>query len=180
MIKNLVISVLLIIVILFLISAPSYNKGEMIIKTDTVFQQKTFTKYKRGNDIQSYIIKTDSLYIPVHDTILVIKDYLTSKAYADTIRIDTQLSVFIYDTIAQNKIQGRSVTANMQEKTIYITNTIRPKDKPALYLGFLADMRQDNKQIGIGIGAAIKTANKGVIALNASTNNYSIGYYLKF
>jgi hypothetical protein len=180
MIKNLVISVLLIIVILFLISAPSYNKSEMIVKTDTVFQQKTFTKYIKGNTIPFVVLDTTFLIDQVHDTITIVKDYLNAKVYSDSIRIDSQLSVFIHDTIAQNKIQGRSVTANMQQKTIYVTNTIRPKDKTALYLGFLADMRQDNKQIGIGIGMAIKTSNKGVITLNASTNNYSIGYYLKF
>lgn len=180
MIKNLAIAVLLLVVILFLISAPAYNKSEVIVKTDTVYQQKTFTKYIKGNRIPFVVLDTTYLIDQVHDTITIVKDYLTAKAYADSIRIDTQLSVFIYDTIFQNKIQGRSIVANMQQKTIYVTNTIRAKDKTALYLGFLADMRQDNKQLGVGIGMAIKTANKGVITLNASTNNYSLGYYLKF
>lgn len=180
MIKNIAIAVLLFIVIMFLINAPSYTKNEVVIKTDTVYQQKTYTKYKKGKSIPFVVLDTTYLTNEVHDTITIVKDYLTAKAYADTIRIDTQMSVFIYDTINRNKIQGRSVGVDYKEKTIYITNTIQAKNKTALYLGFLGDMRQDNRQMGVGIGMAIKTANKGVITLNATTLNYSLGYYLKF
>jgi hypothetical protein len=180
MTKNLVIAVLLIVVALFLFSDPSYNGGSVTIVRDTVYQQKTFTKYKKGNDIQSYIIKTDSVYIPIHDTVQVLTDYMRKYAYSDTIHLDTNNVVFIQDTITQNKIVGRSVGLNIQEKTIYITKTITPKDKTAVYFGFLTDLRQENKQLGVGVGLAIKTPKKGVITLNATTNNYSLGYYLKF
>ncbi len=180
MTKNLVIAVLLIVVALFLFSDPSYNGGSVTIVRDTVYQQKTFTKYKKGNDIQSYIIKTDSVYIPIHDTVQVLTDYMRKYAYSDTIRFDTNNIVYIQDTVIQNKIVGRSVGLNIQEKTIYITKTIQPKDKTAVYFGFLTDLRQENKQLGVGVGVAIKTPKKGVITLNATTNGYSLGYYLKF
>lgn len=180
MTKNLVIAVLLIVVALFLFSDPSYNGGSVTIVRDTVYQQKTFTKYKKGNDIQSYIIKTDSVYIPIHDTVQVLTDYMRKYAYSDTICFDTNNIVYIQDTVTQNKIVGRSVGLNIQEKTIYITKTIQPKDKTAVYFGFLTDLRQENKQLGVGVGVAIKTSKKGVITLNATTNSYSLGYYLKF
>jgi hypothetical protein len=180
MIKNIAIAILLIVVILFLINSPSYTKDQIIVKTDTVYQEKTFVKYKKGGLIPFVVLDTTFITNLIHDTITIVKDYNQVKAYADSIRIDTQLSVFIYDTISQNKITGRSIGVNFKEKTIYVTNTIKAKDKTALYLGFLGDMRQDNRQMGIGIGMAIKTANKGVITLNATTNNYSLGYYLKF
>ena len=64
MIKNFVIAVLLVVVILFLITNPTY-KSSVIVKVDTLYQQKIFTKYKKGSDIYSYIIKTDSVYIPL-------------------------------------------------------------------------------------------------------------------
>ena len=178
MTKNLVIAVLLIVVALFLFSDPSYNGGSVTIVRDTVYQQKTFTKYKKGNDIHSYTILTDSVHI--HDTVEVLTDYMRKYAYSDTIRFDTNNVVFIQDTVTQNKIVGRSVGLNIQEKTIYITKTIQPKDKTALYFGFLTDLRQENKQLGVGVGVAIKTPKKGVITLNATTNSYSLGYYLKF
>ena len=182
MIKNLVIAVLLIVVALFLFSDPSYNGGSVTIVRDTVYQQKTFTKYKKGKDIQSYIILSDTLSdtLQVRDTIYVLSDYMRKYAYSDTIQLDTNKVVYIQDTVTQNKIVGRSVGLNIQEKTIYITKTITPKDKTAVYFGFLTDLRQDNKQLGVGIGVAIKTPKKGVITLNATTNSYSLGYYLKF
>lgn len=178
MIKNIVIAVLLVVIALFLFTDPSYNGGSVTIVHDTVYQQKTFTKYKKGNDIYSYIIDTD--YVKIHDTVEVLTDYMRKYAYSDTIKIDTNKIVYIQDTISQNKILGRSVGLNIQEKTIYITKTIQPKDKTALYFGFLTDLRQSNNQFGVGVGLAIKTPKKGVIMLNATTNNYSLGYYLKF
>ncbi len=180
MIKNLVIAVLLIVVALFLFSDPSYNGGSVTIVRDTVYQQKTFTKYKKGNDIHSYTILTDSVQIPIHDTVEVLTDYMRKYAYSDTIKLDTNKIVYIQDTVTQNKIIGRSVGLNIQEKTIYITKTITPKDKTSVYFGFLTDLRQYNKQFGVGVGVAIKTPKKGVITLNATTNSYSLGYYLKF
>ena len=180
MIKNLVIAVLLIVVALFLFSDPSYYGGSVTIVRETDYQQKTFTKYKKGNDIHSYTILTDSVQIPIHDTVEVLTDYMRKYAYSDTIQIDTNNVVFIQDTVTQNKIVGRSVGLNIQEKTIYITKTITPKDKTAVYFGFLTDLRQENKQLGVGVGVAIKTPKKGVITLNATTNSYSLGYYLKF
>jgi hypothetical protein len=180
MIKNLVIAVLLVVVVLFLFSEPTYNKGSVTIVRDTVYQQKTFTKYKKGNDIYSYIIKTDSVQNYVHDTVKIISDYSRVYAYSDTINIDTNNVVYVQDTISQNRILGRGFSAKLSEKTVYVTKTIQHKDRTAVYFGFLGDMRQDNRQLGVGVGIAIKTPKKGVITANATTNGYSLGYYLKF
>lgn len=180
MIKNLVIAVLLVVVVLFLFSEPTYNKGSLTIVRDTVYQQKTFTKYKKGNNIHSYTILTDSVLIPVHDTIKILSDYSRVYAYSDTINIDTNNVVYVNDTISQNRILGRGFSAKLSEKTVYVTKTIQPKDRTAVYFGFLGDMRQDNRQFGAGVGIAIKTPKKGVITANATTNGYSLGYYLKF
>ena len=154
MIKNFVIAVLLVVVILFLITNPTY-KSSVIVKTDTLYQQKTFTKYKKGSDIYSYL---------------------------DTIRLDTNNVVFIQDTITQNRIIGRGFSANLSEKTIIETRTITPKPKNALYLGLLADLRQDKSLQGVGIGAMLKVKDRALIGLNLKTGqsvNYGFGFYLK-
>ena len=177
MIKNFVIAVLLVVVILFLITNPTY-KSSVIVKIDTLYQQKTFTKYKKGSDIYSYIIKTDSVFIPVHDTIKIISDYSRVYSYLDTIRLDTNNVVFI----TQNKIIGRGFSANLSEKTIIETRTITPKPKNALYLGVLADLRQDKSLQGVGIGAMLKVKDRALIGLNLKTGqsvNYGFGFYLK-
>ena len=171
MIKNFVIAVLLVVVILFLITNPTY-KSSVIVKTDTLYQQKTFTKYKKGSDIYSYVIKTDSVFIPVHDTIKIISDYSRVYSYLDTIRLDTNNVVFIQDTITQNKIIGRGFSANLSEKTIIQTRTITPKPKNALYLGVLADLRQDKSLQGVGIGLMLKVKERAVIGLGFDSNNF--------
>lgn len=179
MIKNFVIAVLLVVVILFLITNPTY-KSSVIVKTDTLYQQKTFTKYKKGSDIYSYIIKTDSVFIPVHDTIKIVSDYSRVYSYLDTIRLDTNNVVFIQDTITQNRIIGRGFSANLSEKTIIETRTITPKPKNALYLGVLADLRQDKSLQGVGIGLMLKVKDRAVIGLGFDSNNFiRTSFYFK-
>ena len=179
MIKNFVIAVLLVVVILFLITNPTY-KSSVIVKTDTLYQQKTFTKYKKGSDIYSYIIKTDSVFIPVHDTIKIVSDYSRVYSYLDTIRLDTNNVVFIEDTITQNRIIGRGFSANLSEKTIIETRTITPKPKNALYLGVLADLRQDKSLQGVGIGLMLKVKDRALIGVGFDSNNFiKTSFYFK-
>jgi hypothetical protein len=179
MIKNFVIAVLLVVVILFLITNPTY-KSSVIVKTDTLYQQKTFTKYKKGSDIYSYIIKTDSVFIPIHDTIKIVSDYSRVYSYLDTIRLDTNNVVFIQDTITQNKIIGRGFSANLSEKTIIETKTITPKPKNTLYLGVLTDLRQDKSLQGVGIGVMLKVKDRALIGLGFDSNNFiRTSFYFK-
>ena len=179
MIKNFVIAVLLVVVILFLITNPTY-KSSVIVKTDTLYQQKTFTKYKKGSDIYSYVIKTDSVFIPVHDTIKIVSDYSRVYSYLDTIRLDTNNVVFIKDTITQNRIIGRGFSANLSEKTIIETRTITPKPKNALYLGVLADLRQDKSLQGVGIGLMLKVKDRALIGVGFDSNNFiRTSFYFK-
>jgi hypothetical protein len=186
MIKNLVIVILLIIIALFIFSEPVYKGATINIVHDTVYQQKTFTKYKKGNEIHSYTILTDSVQIPVqftvHDTIEVLTDYMRKYAYSDTIKIDSNNIVFIQDTISQNKILARGFSAKLSEKTIIETRTITPKVKNALYLGIITDFRQDKTIDNLGIGAIYRVKNKALIGLNLKTGEsvkYGFGFYLK-
>jgi hypothetical protein len=182
MIKNIVIAILLVVVALFLFSDPSYNGGSVTIVRDTVYQQKTFTQFKKGKDIHSYTILTDSVQIPVHDTIRILSDYSRKYAYSDTIQIDTNNVVYIQDTISQNRILGRGFSAKLSEKTIIETRTITPKVKNALYLGVLADLRQDKSLDNLGVGLIYKVKNKALIGLNLKTGEsvkYGVGFYLK-
>ena len=84
---------------------------------DTVYQQKTITKYKKGDSIPYVIIATDTLELPIHYTVRIIGDYYAVKAYTDSIKQDSNIFV-IRDTISQNKILSRSFEASLREKTI--------------------------------------------------------------
>jgi hypothetical protein len=180
MYKNIVIAILFIIVFLFIKDKSSYiGQPSVIIDTDTVYQQKTFTKYIKGKSIPFVVLDTIYNIDEVHDTITIVKDYNQAKVYSDTIRIDSLGYAYIQDTISQNKIQGRSFKAEISEKTIYVTKTITPKPKKEFYLGVLGDLRAFDNKVGLGLGLGYKTAKNGLFTINATTNHYSFGYYKK-
>jgi hypothetical protein len=180
MYKNIVIAILVIIVFLFIKDKSEYiGKPSVIVTIDTVYQQKTFTKYIKGKSIPFVVLDTTYLIDEVHDTITIVKDYNQVKVYSDTMRIDSLGYAYIQDTISQNKIQGRSFKAEISEKTIYVTKTITPKPKKEVYLGVLGDLRAFDNKVGLGLGLGYKTAKNGLFTINATTNHYSLGYYKK-
>jgi hypothetical protein len=180
MYKNIVIAILVIIVFLFIKDKSEYiGQPSVIVDTDTVYQQKTFTKYIKGKSIPFVVLDTIYNVDLVHDTIKIISDYSRVYSYSDTIRIDTLGYAYIQDTISQNKIQGRSFKAEINEKTIYVTKTIIPKPKKEVYLGVIGDLRAFDNKLGLGLGLGYKTAKSGLFTINATTNHYSLGYYKK-
>ena len=178
--KDIVIVLLIAVLIFFIASDSRYTKTDPIIVSDTVYQQKTFTKYIKGKSIPFVVLDTTYLIDEVHDTIIIVKDYNQVKAYTDTIRIDSIGYAYIHDTISQNKIQGRGFTANLNLPTITITKLIEAKSKNQLYLGFIGDLKHSNGQIGVGGSIALKTAKNTLYTATATMNGYSFGYYKKF
>ena len=172
----------LVIVVLFFVLAPNDKGGGNIVitHTDTITNHDTLREYKKGKNIPFVVL--DTLYLidtmKVHDTPKMIYDYLSVKAYSDTLRINADNSVYINDTITQNKIIGRSYLANLTQKTIIIDNTkiIRPKNE--LYVGLIGDIRRFDNMIGIGIGLNYKKQNESYI-INLTTNQISLGLYKK-
>lgn len=178
--KDVVIVLLVAVLIFFIASEARYTKTDPIIIADTVYQEKTFTKFIKGKSIPFVVLDTIYLVDKVTDTITIVKDYNQAKVYSDTIKIDSLGFAYIQDTISQNKIQGRGFSANFNLPTITITKLIEKKDKNQLYLGFIGDLRHSNGQIGIGGSIALKTAKNTLYTATATMNGYSFGYYKKF
>ena len=178
--KDVVIVLLIAVLIFFIFSDSKYTKTDPIIIADTVYQQKTFTKFIKGKSIPFVVLDTIYLIERVTDTITIVKDYNQVKVYSDTMRIDSVGYAYIQDTISQNKIQGRGFSANFNLPTITITKLIEKKDKNQLYLGFIGDLKHSNGQIGIGGSIALKTAKNTLYTATATMNGYSFGYYKKF
>ena len=174
MTKNLLIIVLIGVVLILLFTSPKYSKETITIKIDTIINVKTLTKYNKGDSIPYQIIVQDSVQIPVHDTIRIVNEYAQIKAYSDTINLDSN-TFYIQDTVTQNKIIGRGFTAKLQEKTIYITKTLKPKTE--FLIG--GELRNYNNVLGASIGVGLKVPNKGLIIVNYGTQGYSLGYYKK-
>jgi hypothetical protein len=178
--KEVVIVLLVAVLIFFIGSEARYTKTDPVIVTDTVYQEKTFTKFIKGNSIPFVVLDTIYLIDSIKDTITIVKDYNQVKVYSDTMRIDSIGYAYIQDTISQNKIQGRGFSANFNLPTITITKLIEPKSKNQLYLGFIGDLKHSNGQIGIGGSIALKTAKNTLYSATATMNGYSFGYYKKF
>jgi hypothetical protein len=143
---------------------------------DTVYQQKTITKYKQGNDIQSYIILTDTEKVYIHDTIKVLNDYYALRAYNDTIYQDSNNFV-ITDTISQNKILSRSFKANLAEKTIITKQLYVEKPKNTLYWGFRGEFRPSEGLQVLSPSLMLNAKNKALIGLSLDLyRNNNIGY----
>ena len=178
--RNVVILLLVAIAIFLLGKSCSYIKNDPIVVTlvDTVYQQKTFTKYIKGKDIPFYIYSEDIETDTVRDTITIVKEYLTTKVFTDTFTIDSSKFTII-DTISKNTIQGRRFLADIREKTIRITNNIYHPNKNGFYLGVLGDLRRLDNNLGIGLGIGYKSPKNDLFLLNITTNQYSVGYYKK-
>jgi len=178
--KEIVIVLLVAVLIFFIANDARYTKSAPVIVSDTVYQQKTFTKFIKGNSIPFVILDTIFLTDTIKDTITIVKDYNQVKVYSDTMRIDSIGYAYIQDTISRNSIIGRGFTAQIKEKVIYKTITNEQKQRNQLYLGFIGDLKHSNGQIGIGGSIAFKTAKNTLYTATATMNGYSFGYYKKF
>lgn len=177
--KSVVIT-LLIAVLIFFIFDKSKNIGDkpiIVTQTDTIYHTDTIVKTKRGKDIpfEIYRVIEDTFT----DTITIIKDYSTLKVYSDTILQDSS-KFYIEDSIFQNKILSRRFQAEIAYKIITRNNYIYQQEKNAIYLGFLGDLRRFDNKVGLGVGLGYYMPKKGLILFNATTNQYSLGFYKKF
>lgn len=176
--KNFIIFILTCALVYLFLFKKEIKPG-IIVKTDTVYQTKTLTTYKKGEQIKVRIIERDTLTktytLTKTDTAYIVKDYNQVREYKDSIKQDSNLYV-ITDTISQNRIIGRSFEAQIQEKII--TNTIR-ENKALLYLGIRSDLRQDMGKVEHNISLHLKTRQKGLFSVGYGMSGYSIGYSLK-
>jgi hypothetical protein len=178
--RNILIVLLLIILAFFMFSNPKYIGTETItsVKVDTIYKHDTLVVYRKGKSIPFITLDTIYQIDQIHDTTYIVKDYLTTKAYSDTLRINTGNSVYIQDTISQNKIIGRSFIAHLTEKTIDKTTFIERKPKNQFFVGLIGDLRRSDNMLGIGVGLNYKKQNESYI-INFTTNQISFGLYKK-
>lgn len=104
------------------------------------------------------------------DTAEIIKDFLSSVFYSDTIKNKFGYIVIV-DTVSHNRLQGRSVLTDMDIPTTTITQTLKPKAE--LYGGGIVGF-------GIGAGLTLKTKKDRLISLDYMLTQHggiiSLGY----
>ena len=174
--KEILVTILLIVVLIFIFS-PKNVEPIVITKVDTIVKVEKVFKYRKGDSIPFVVLGIDTTTI--HDTIRIVEDYKLVRNYNDTIRIDSLGYAYISDTISENKIKGRGFKAEIETRTIRIETTKVNPPKKEVYLGFIGDLRRFDEKVGVGVGIGFKTAKNGLFTLNATTNQYSIGFYKK-
>ena len=148
---------------------------------DTLYTKTYKNRYIKGDSIPFVIIATDTTVI--HDTVKILSDYMTVKAYSDTIKQDSNIFV-INDTITQNRIKSRGFTAKFTEKTIYVKEYYAEKAKYRLFYGIRGDFSQNNGLEVLSPGLMLNAKNKAIIGLNLNISKtynigYSVGVYFK-
>jgi hypothetical protein len=174
--KEILVTILLIVVLIFIFS-PKNVEPIVITKVDTIVKVEKVFKYRKGDSIPFVVLGIDTLTI--HDTMRIVEDYKLVRNYNDTIRIDSLGYAYISDTISENKIKGRGFKAEIETRTIRIETTKVNPPKKEVYLGFIGDLRRFDEKVGVGVGIGFKTAKNSLFTLSATTNQYSIGFYKK-
>jgi hypothetical protein len=107
------------------------GKKYEVIKRDTVYQQKTITKYKDG----VYVYHADSVYVEVPqsvDTAKILENYYQMNVFVDSLETGYG-PIIVKDTIQLNKIKGRSYTGYI--KVPEIRTVVKQSLKPAVFAG---------------------------------------------
>ena len=173
--KEIVITLLVAVLLIFIFKGRyAGNEPIVITHVDTIVKHQINNKFIKGDSIPFVVLGIDTTTI--HDTIRILQDYAYVRAYSDTIKVDSSTFI-INDTISKNKILNRGFYADISQKTIRIETTKTTPSKLEAYLGILADLRQFDQKVGIGVGFGIKVPKKGLFTISATTNQYSIGYY---
>ena len=179
------IAVVLLVLWLYFLVKPSYlprvpngfdtskfKKVQVIHDTEYVKVYRNL--YKKGDSIPYVIVATDTTTI--HDTLRILQDYSVTKAYKDTIKVDSSIFV-ITDTISHNKIQNRKFEAKIAQKTIITREYYASKPTNTIYWGIRGSYRQLNGLEVLSPSLMLSIKNKALIGLSVDINkNYNIGY----
>lgn len=102
---------------------------------DTIDIVKTKVVTKQGKDI--FHDTTIFVQVPMNvDTLEIIKSYFAKNVFKDTLHLPDSLGyVTVQDTISQNKIQARSYTASVKQRTIKETTIVKELPKTKIFWG---------------------------------------------
>lgn len=167
MYKNILLAILLIIVLLFIFDGAN-SPVKPIVTIDTLWQDTTIIKWKRGKNIPFIVLDTFYKDTILHDTISLKNEV---RAYSDTFNIDS--SIFTIQDTIKGELLGRSFKANIKEKTILVKETTQLPNKDAIYIG------GNVNPYSIGLGVQYKRKNQLIgLSLN-SDRSIQLSYYIK-
>ena len=182
--KNIAIAALIIFVLLELWNPGGVMPGKTIriegkkyevIKheIDTVDIVKTKVVTKKGDDIYHETIVEKEVFIPaVIDTAALLKDYYSKVLYKDVLVLPDSLgTVAVTDTISQNKILGRTINANVKQRTIKETTIVKELPKTKVFYGLEGGFNKADFVSSVGAGVLINTKKDKIYQLGLGVTN---------
>lgn len=134
------------------VNGKLYELVNRDVKVETV--ERIVTEYRNGKTI--YVNIPVEVPVPVEvDTVKILKDYYATRVYFDTLKVEDIGYVAVVDTISQNKIVGRTFQANLLERTITETITVKELPKLEVWTGVSA-----SSAMQLGGGFAVVTKNR--------------------
>ena len=132
---------------------------------DTIDIIKTKIVTKKGEDI--YHDTTIYVSIPVSvDTMQIIKEYFAKNVYKDTLQLPDSLGfVAIQDTISKNKVEARTYTANVKQRTIKETLIVKELPKNHIYYGLNMSLNKPDFVHSIGGSLMLQTKTNKIYTL---------------
>jgi hypothetical protein len=192
----LVIFLFAIILIQYCNKPNNITKPIIEIKHDTVYISKDTIIYAKpklikGDSIPYLVIKDSLVYKPDTNYDILKQQYLDclKENFSKNIYIDTAKyglnNVIINDTLQRNKILGRSVSFNINEKHIIHTTTITQPYKPRnqVYVGFGILGNPTSLINGINTNISLKTKSDKIYEISSffinNQTNFGIGIKYK-
>lgn len=140
--------------------------------------EKVVTEYRQGETIFVEVEVPVEVLVPVEiDTMEVLKDYYSTRVYSDTLFIGDMGYVALVDTVTQNKIVGRYFDANIVERTVTETITVKELPKLEIWAGVVATTNMD---FGGSIGVVTRKRNHIGIDLGIAVDDLLINPYVGF
>ena len=181
------------IIFLFLLFRRCGNvKTKNPVKADTSTVKKTIpskkvdTFYLPSEPIVVY--RNTPKYKNIHDTLEsfndvdtanILKEYYATKYYKDEIDLGEAGKISLYDTLSENRIEGRGYVANLNKVIETKTINVPAKKKAILYFGMEVLGNQQDFITASGVGLSLKTKNDkiyGVKALLTKQGNPVYGF----
>lgn len=181
---NGVIAALLGIIIFLRMCSGNNTSNQPQTKCDTVVKENRDTVYLDAWQQTGWIRpepKTVTVTITKHDTLeisqvkivksvvdtgAILKDYFAKRYYKDSVE-SVYGRIWIEDTVSQNKIAARRVTANFRNPVV--TNTVTKSEQKhlQLYADLLVQGSKSSPFSGFGGGFTLKTKQDKIYRLDA-------------
>jgi hypothetical protein len=181
-IKNIAILVLIAVVVFQQCGGNKKGTGEIVkidgkkyelIKheIDTFEIVKTKVVTKKGEDIYHETIKEVNIPVIV-DTQALLHDYFAKNIYKDTLHLPDSLGIVsLIDTITQNKILGRTFSANVKQRTIKETTIVKELPKTKFFYGLEGGFNKADVVSHLGFGFLINTKSDKIYHLGVGVAN---------